>query len=381
MCKKNVSGHYYAIPASTKNVLMAKQKEPSDIESRFNLFVNLISSILSNLDNFAIKVNTDRFCGNGMLPNAFSIENFSDFEQKKNLAKLLDYFKLYQLPLGKSNKDINMKLLMLKTLLENDTCTIQILEFCGVEEDLTELAEEITEIIDTLRWNEEKVYEIIQFAMNNDMYDNENEELDLMGSSKSVLNKLKDLVDVDIDVNLYNAKEFFSVYPTMEKELLTGFQTASSNEFKGKSVKHRNAAARHIGEKKLDCSLYSLETLIKLNEFKFIEKEEEEELPKKKKQKQLSHFDLENLAKQTMNNTNDALQQLHDELRRLGHKIVDRDHAPAKEYNEYNIDVTDLKRKLEEEEEDLSSDTVSSSDEDGSVAANIEYYKKIKKNG
>ena len=72
--------------------------------------------------------------------------------------------------------------------------------------------------------------------------------------------------------------------------------------------------------------------------------------------------ELKALAMETKKNTEDALKQMKDELRRSSGKIVAGDNLAVPQYrNEYSLDPKNIVVRLEEEEENsITSDTVSS---------------------
>jgi len=81
---------------------------------------------------------------------------------------------------------------------------------------------------------------------------------------------------------------------------------------------------------------------------------------------------LKDLAQQTKQNTDNAIQELKDELKRMSGKIIDKDHREGltnsivAAASEYTLDPTELmKQKFAlDDEESSSSDTVSSEDEE-----------------
>lgn len=76
--------------------------------------------------------------------------------------------------------------------------------------------------------------------------------------------------------------------------------------------------------------------------------------------------ELKALAMETKKNTEDALKQMKDELRRSSGKIVAGDNLAVPQYrNEYSLDPKNIVVRLPEEDENsVSSDTVSSSEEE-----------------
>lgn len=80
--------------------------------------------------------------------------------------------------------------------------------------------------------------------------------------------------------------------------------------------------------------------------------------------------DLKELAEKTKENTEQALKQLKNELKRMAGKVVDSDHVPAEDSglalaaNEYSLDPATL-GVMPLDSDDSSSDTVSSDDEEG----------------
>ena len=83
-----------------------------------------------------------------------------------------------------------------------------------------------------------------------------------------------------------------------------------------------------------------------------------------------THSELKELANETMQNTDSAILELRDELKRMAGKVVDKDHADVGALNsaalEYSMDSAGLARQLAEQDSDdsVSSDTVSSDAED-----------------
>ncbi len=86
-----------------------------------------------------------------------------------------------------------------------------------------------------------------------------------------------------------------------------------------------------------------------------------------------SHEELKALAEKTKENTNSALQELKDELKRMAGKVVDKDHVQGEGSgvvagaSEYSLDPAVLAQQLgagADSDDSVSSDTVSSDDED-----------------
>lgn len=74
--------------------------------------------------------------------------------------------------------------------------------------------------------------------------------------------------------------------------------------------------------------------------------------------------ELKVLAMKTKQNTEDALREMKNELRRSSGRIVQSDIAVPQYRNEYSLDPKTMNIVVEEEENSVSSDTVSSSEEE-----------------
>ncbi len=104
---------------------------------------------------------------------------------------------------------------------------------------------------------------------------------------------------------------------------------------------------------------------------KVAKKEESAPAPRGRAQVPKTQEDLKLLAEKTKENTESALQELKNELKRMAGKVVDTDHVQmnssglVQAANEYSLDPAVLVQHLGENSDDsVSSDTVSSDDED-----------------
>ena len=272
--KDGVSGYYYRLVESNES------KKPVDGNS-------LCRAILLNFENFGIKIHY-----NGMFPDAFSVENFTESEQKKNLSQ--------------SSLCSNE----LQILLGGNLCISDIL-----------LCLDIYKLFETYAWDIEKLTKIQNFGIENGIYDRDTEELDIEKASTEMMLEIQRILSA-------------------EDENLKTLRDECTEKFNSQSKRFKNAAAKSIGEKTLDFSKYSVETLKQLCEFKE---------PEKKKQKILSYEELKALSEQTMQNTNRAIQELQNESKRLHGKVVASDYPKENFKNIYSIDENVIRAQLEEE--------------------------------
>lgn len=94
--------------------------------------------------------------------------------------------------------------------------------------------------------------------------------------------------------------------------------------------------------------------------FDFGKEEEEEEKPKKQKKEkpQMTHAQLKELAEKTQQNTDNAIQELEDEMKRINGKILVKDHRPSEftsSSNDYTLDPNLLMSKFDDDDDDDSS--------------------------
>jgi hypothetical protein len=103
---------------------------------------------------------------------------------------------------------------------------------------------------------------------------------------------------------------------------------------------------------------------------KSVKKEETAPRPTGRMQPPKTQEDLKLLAEKTKENTESALQELKNELKRMAGKVVDTDHVQlnssglVQAANEYSLDPAVLVQHLENSDDSVSSDTVSSDEEE-----------------